>query len=326
MDNILLGRSRSANQNDNAIRVGLFGHNDDPVVVDAFYKSVSRRDYFSCAADARSCDAVVAYFNGEKFAEKDFLQYSSLRCVSVAGPENGRVDRVASAARGVDVYCTPGMAVSSVVEANIALMFSLSRRIVEQHNALRSGVWKQGYGTDLGGKTIGIIGFGAIGQRLANACRALQMQVVVWTPSPDKHICAHPDLRFVPLPELMRSSDVVNVQLRLSDTTRGVITSDLISAMKPEAFFVNTARSELVDCRALYLALAERRIAAAALDVFEQEPISAGHPLLSLDNVVLTPHSAWKTAETVGRFMEAAVENIERALLPNRRPAPTDAA
>ena len=160
------------------------------------------------------------------------------------------------------------------------------------------------------GKTLGIVGLGAIGRRFAQIGQAIGMRAIAWTMHPN------PALGFtlVPLDELYRESDVVSVHLRLSAETRGMIGEREFAAMKPSAIFINTARGAIVDEAALLEALLTSRIAAAGLDVFEVEPLPAGHALTRLPNVVLSAHSAGVTPEALEAGLQMAVDNVFRFL------------
>jgi D-3-phosphoglycerate dehydrogenase len=167
--------------------------------------------------------------------------------------------------------------------------------------------------TMLAGKTLGVIGLGAIGKRVAAIGAAIGMRVVAWTFHPENS----PGYDYVPLERLLAESDVVSLHLRLSDKTKGFLGREQLARMKPSAIFVNTARGAIVDEAALTETLAARRIAGAGLDVFETEPLPAGHPLTMLENVVLTPHCAGITPEVLEAGLSLALDNV-RAFLAGR--------
>jgi phosphoglycerate dehydrogenase-like enzyme len=163
---------------------------------------------------------------------------------------------------------------------------------------------------ELAGKTLGIVGLGKIGRRIAAFGTLLGMKVLVWGPTLTPERAAASQATYVPLDRVLAESDVVSLHLRLVDATRGIIGARELALMKPTAYLINTARGPLVDEDALVTMLRERRIAGAALDVFALEPIPRDHPLLSLDNVVLTPHVGFVTKETYGSFYCQAAESI----------------
>jgi phosphoglycerate dehydrogenase-like enzyme len=188
------------------------------------------------------------------------------------------------------------------------------RRIPQEDRAMREGRWQTGLGVELAGKTLGILGLGRIGSRIAEFGKLLGMRVLAWGPTLTDERAAASGVTRVPLETLFRESDVVSLHLRLSDRTRGVVTADLLSRMKPTAHLVNTARGPLVDEAALVRALREGRIAGAALDVFDVEPLPKDNPLLTLENVVLSPHMGYVTSETYHQFFLQVVASIEHYL------------
>jgi len=164
--------------------------------------------------------------------------------------------------------------------------------------------------TQLNGKTLGIVGTGSIGSRVARLARGIGMNVIAWTPHPSAEKEKTLGIKYVPFDDLLKSSDVVTIHLRLTNETRGMIGKREFSLMKPDAILVNTARAEIVEKDALIDALTTGRIVGAGLDVFHKEPIDKDDPLLRLDNVVRTPHSAGQTPEALDRGLEMAVENV----------------
>jgi D-3-phosphoglycerate dehydrogenase len=188
------------------------------------------------------------------------------------------------------------------------LMFAVARRIVTVHADVAGGGWTRGNAVQLYGKTLGVIGLGAIGRQFARLGQGIGMRAIAWTMHPD------PSLGFelVDLERLLRESDVISLHLRLSPETAGFIGSKQFAMMKPNAILVNTARGPIVDEAALIDALTSGRIAGAGLDVFQVEPLPAAHPLTKLSNVVLTPHCAGVTPEALEAGLALAIENVER--------------
>jgi phosphoglycerate dehydrogenase-like enzyme len=166
----------------------------------------------------------------------------------------------------------------------------------------------------LNGSTMGIVGLGRLGRGLARLGQALQMHVIAGGPTLTPERASASEVEFVSLDELFPRADAVFVCTRLSDLTRGLVTRRHIDAMKPSAYLVNVARGPIVDEDALLDALVQRRIAGAGLDVFGREPLPIDHPLLTLDNVVLTPHIGWVTADNCRQFVDSVVESINRYL------------
>lgn len=238
-----------------------------------------------------------------------------LRVIVVRGTTAPLIDVEQATRRGVLVCNTPYQSTAAVSEFSLALMMDAARRVTKMDRALRAGIWNSNdnKGFIIAGKTLGVVGLGMIGQAMCRLGVALGMTVLSWTPSMDLSRAEACGSTLVSLDTLMSTSDVVSIQLRLSDRTRGVIGRRELALMKDGAVFVNTARGKLVDEAALIDELVSGRIV-GALDVFEEEPISPDHPLLGLDNVVLTPHAGWATNEVREDRARVPVENVLAAL------------
>ena len=236
-----------------------------------------------------------------------------LEVLALTGRNSGHVDVAAATEQGVFVTETQGSG-SAAIEHTIGLLMAVVRRIPREDRAMREGQWQTGLGVELAGKTLGILGLGRIGGRIAEFGKLLGMRVLAWGPTLTDERAAASGVIRVPLETLFRESDVVSLHLRLSERTRGLVTAEHLSRMKPTAYLVNTARGPLVDEAALVAALREGRIAGAALDVFDVEPLPRGHPLLALDNVVLSPHMGYVTREAYHHFFRQVVEGIEHYL------------
>ena len=249
-----------------------------------------------------------------RFTQRVIDACPNLRMISVWGSGIDHVDLEACARRGITVANTPGVNARAVAEHTMALMLSIMRRIPQLDARMRSGEWPRGMSAQLHGKTLGVVGLGAIGSRVAELARAFGMQLLATTIGPDAGRAAALGARHVPLDELLRESDVVSLHLRLNDATRGILGAAQLGLLKSSAYLVNTARGALVDRAALLDALRNERVAGAALDVFDEEPLPANDPLRSLPNVVLTPHNAGVTPEVNAEGLRRAVENVERFL------------
>jgi phosphoglycerate dehydrogenase-like enzyme len=263
-----------------------------------------------------------------RFTASLLARLPALELLALTGRNSGHVDVPAATKRGVLVVETAGSGVAAI-ELTIGLIVAAVRRIAQEDRAMREGRWQTGTGVELSGKTLGVIGLGRIGSRIAAFGTFLGMKVLAWGPTLTAERAAQHGATFVPLDALLGESDVVTVHTRLSDMTRGLLTARHLALMKPTAYFINTARGPIVDEAALVQALRERRIAGAGLDVFDVEPLPAGHPLRGLDNVVLTPHVGYVTREAYDIFFAQAVDNIgtwldgkvpQRALNPEVHP------
>jgi D-3-phosphoglycerate dehydrogenase len=238
----------------------------------------------------------------------------NLRLISIWGTGTDNVDLESARELGITVANTPGANALSVAEHTIAILLALARRIPHLDREVRSGNWPRVEMVQLGGKSLGLFGLGAIGRYVAKMAEGLGMDVVAWTQHPSPERAKESGVRFVSKEELLKSSDVVSLHLRLNDRTRGFLKRGDFDLMRPRAFFVNTARAGLVEPGALHEALKSKKIAGAALDVYEKEPLPPGDPLTTLPNVVLTPHSAGLTPEATITGLMMAVENVEAFL------------
>ncbi len=262
----------------------------------------------------RDAEVVVNIRAHARFTAAVIESSPKLRLISVWGTGTDHIDLAAAQERDITVTSTPGVNANAVAEHTIALMLAIMRRIPAMDAAVRAGQWPRGMLTQLEGKTIGIVGLGAIGTRVARLANAFGVRLLASTLDDDGGRSAAAGARHVPIETLLRESDVVTLHLRLSERTAGYIDRSLLALMKPTAFLINTARAALVDRQALVDVLRESRIAGAALDVFHEEPIPAGDELLALPNVVLTPHDAGMTPEVVERGLGRAVQNVEAFL------------
>jgi phosphoglycerate dehydrogenase-like enzyme len=238
----------------------------------------------------------------------------NLEMISLWGSGTDNVDLAACAARGVTVTNTPGVNAHAVAEHTLALMLAITRRIPAMDAAVRAGEWPRDQLVQLEGKTLGLVGLGAIGRRVAALAAPFGMRLLASTYGPDEGRAAAAGASHVPLDTLLRESDVVSLHLRLSAATERLLGRAQLVLMKPTAFLVNTARAGLVDRDALLDALDRRRIAGAALDVFHDEPLPPGDPLRTMANVVLTPHNAGSTPEVIEVGLTRAVENVAHFL------------
>jgi glyoxylate reductase len=223
------------------------------------------------------------------------------------------IDLSAAAARGIPVGNTPGILTDSTADMAFGLLMAAARRIVEGHNAIPRGAWKTWspsfmLGVDVYRATLGIVGFGRIGQAVARRAAGFEMRILFYDPTPPAEPTAGAQL--VDLDTLLAESDFVSIHTPLTPETRGMFKAELFGKMKPSAILINTARGPIVDQTALYAALKTRRIAMAAIDVTDPEPIPPDSPLLALDNLIITPHIASATKATREKMARMAAENL----------------
>ena len=226
--------------------------------------------------------------------------------------------------RGILLTNTPDVLTETTADTGFALIMATARRVVELANMVRDGQWKQNigpqhFGSDVHGKTLGIIGMGRIGEALARRGHfGFGMPVIYHSHSPKPAVEARFDARYRSLDELLREADFVCLTVPLTAETEGLIGAEQFALMRPETIFINIARGKVVDEQALIAALQNGQIRAAGLDVFEQEPVSPDSPLLKMDNVVATPHMGSATHETREAMARCAVENLLAALAGDR--------
>src|SRR5712692_3596175 len=222
-----------------------------------------------------------------------------LRVIGRAGAGVDTIDVAAATARGIVVVNAPGGNAVAAAEHSLALMFALARRVAAADASLKRGEWSRSryIGSELTGKTLGLIGLGRVGSEVARRAQGLDMRVMVYDPYvPDEH-ARHLGLEPVELDALLESSDFVSLHVPLTEATRGILSAARIARMRPGAFVVNCARGGLIDEPALLAALDEGRLAGAGIDVFTTEPVLAGDPLPRHPKVVATPHLGASTVE-----------------------------
>jgi phosphoglycerate dehydrogenase-like enzyme len=233
----------------------------------------------------------------------------NLKLIASTGPRNASIDLEAAAARGIDVAHT-GYFGSPTVELTWALILASARHIVAEADALRGGGWQHTIGDDLAGKTLGVIGLGNLGGKIAKVGLAFGMNVIAWSQNLTAEKAALAGARLEAKEALLRESDVVSIHLVLSERTRGLIGAHELNLMKPTARLVNTSRGPIVVESALIAALKERRIAGAAIDVYDTEPLPPGHPYRKLENLLATPHIGYVSRGLYERFYQDTASNI----------------
>jgi D-3-phosphoglycerate dehydrogenase len=258
----------------------------------------------------RDFEVVINIRSSSKFTERVFAASPRLRMLSIWGTGTDNIDLTAAERHGVTVTNTPAVAAVSIAEHSLMLTLAVARRVVALHQQVVGGEWPRGQMVQLRGRTLGIIGLGAIGREFARLGAAVGMNVIAWTMHPDPQR----GFRQVELDLLLRDSDVVSLHLRLSPETTGFLGEYEFGLMQRSAIFINTARGPIVREAALIAALQSQRIAGAGLDVFDVEPLPAQHPFTHLDNVVLTPHCAGVTPEVLEAGLALAFENVESFL------------
>ena len=262
-------------------------------------------------------DAVIA--GGDEFERSVFERADRLKVVSRWGIGVDAVDLEAATDHGIVVTNTPGLTANAVADFTFMLMLALARKLCTCMDVMRGSEWDEIGGVNVWQKTLGIIGFGAIGQAVARRARGFEMRVLAYDIAPAEDVAKALGVTFVDPDTLLGSSDFVTLHASATDENEGMIGARELSLMKPSAYLVNTARGRLVDEVALAAALRAGEIAGAAMDAHRCEPPGADYCLAEAPNCILTPHSAFNSAETVQAVNRAVAENA-LALLRGDRP------
>jgi phosphoglycerate dehydrogenase-like enzyme len=236
-------------------------------------------------------------------------QLPNLKLIGSNALRNAAIDVAAAKERGVTV-CATGYSSHGAMEMTWALILGSLRHLPAEVGSLRQGGWQVALGGDLKGATLGVVGLGNIGAGIAAVGRAFGMKVIAWSQNLTQENAEAHGATLVDKETLFRTADIVTLHLVLSRRSRGIVGAAELALMKPTALIVNTSRGPLIDEAALVEALEGRRIAGAALDVFDSEPLPAGHPFRRLDNVLASPHVGFVTKDTYATFYRDTVENI----------------
>lgn len=233
----------------------------------------------------------------------------NLRFLAITGPGNAALDLVAAGDKGIPVSASC-YSIDSTVEMTWALLLAVARRITAQDRSIKEGRWDHMVGPQLWGRTLGLVGLGRIGGKVAKVAQAFGMRVLAWSENLTAERCAEVGVELATRQQLFTESDYVSIHILGSERARGYVTGADIAAMKPTAYLVNTSRGFLVDEPALVTALHSGAIAGAGLDVFVQEPLPVDHPLRSLPNTVLTPHSGYVARELYEQWGRETIQNV----------------
>lgn len=263
------------------------------------------------SARLRGVEAIIALRERTRFDAAFFETVPDLRLISQTGGGINHLDLEAATRASVLVATAQGGSGSATGELALGLMLSLLRQIPQTDRALRQGQWTWPIGRVLSGKTLGLIGLGRVGGATARLARAFGMELLAWSRNMTPERAAEYGATSVSLEDLLRQSDVVSVHVPLNAGTRGLLDESRLRLMRSDAYLINTSRGPVVNEGALVRLLQEGAIAGAGLDVYDAEPLPAGHPLTRLGNVVLTPHLGWPTDSTYRDFTENAVRNVE---------------
>ncbi|AZF37776.1 D-3-phosphoglycerate dehydrogenase [Pseudomonas sp. R4-39-08] len=233
-----------------------------------------------------------------------------LKLLVTGGMRNAAIDIAAAKALGIQV-CGTDSYKQAAPELTWALIMASTRNLLAEANSLRAGGWQVGLGGDLYGKTLGILGLGSIGQKVAQFAQVFGMRVIAWSENLTPQRAAESGVTWVSKRELFEQADILTIHLVLSERSRGLVDAQALSWMKPTARLVNTARGPIVDEQALVEALSSGRLAGAALDVYSQEPLPLEHPFRSLPNVLATPHVGYVSEQNYRQFYQQMIEDIQ---------------
>jgi phosphoglycerate dehydrogenase-like enzyme len=233
-----------------------------------------------------------------------------LRLLITTGARNASFDLAAAKDHNVTVCGTPGFG-NPTAGLAIGLMLELTRRIGFENARMKAGEpWQVTIGPDLEGHTLGVVGLGKLGARVAKVAQALGMKVIAWSQNLTPEKCREVGVEYAAKEDLIRQADFISIHVVLSQRTRGLIGPKELALMKPTAYLINTSRGPIVDEAALLAALGEKRIAGAGLDVFDVEPLPRDHPFRKMDNVVLTPHLGYVSTQNYRAYFAGVVEDI----------------
>ncbi|MEC2071097.1 D-2-hydroxyacid dehydrogenase family protein [Alkalihalophilus marmarensis] len=257
----------------------------------------------------RNAEIIIPIRERTHFTRELLLKLPNLKLIAQTGSGSAHIDKGAAEEQEIEIFTTPGGS-QAVTELVFGLMIAHSRQILQLNQEMKQNKWSNAMGTGLAGKTLGVVGLGKIGARVAGIAKVFGMRVIAWGPRLTEERALLHDVEYVELEQLFSQSDFLSVHVRLVPETKNLIKAEHFKMMKRNAFLINTSRGEIVDEEALVQALEEKQIAGAGLDVFAQEPLKAGHSLTELDHVILTPHIGWKTDSTFEMFLNKALDNV----------------
>ncbi|WP_416730974.1 D-2-hydroxyacid dehydrogenase family protein [Fictibacillus sp. JL2B1089] len=254
-------------------------------------------------------DVILTIRERTKFPKMLLNQLKNIKLIAQTGSGLSHIDMEEASKLNIPVATTPGGS-AAVVELIFGMMLVHARNLLHLDQQLKQGVWKESVGLGLENKTVGIIGLGKIGSGVARIAKAFKMNTVAWGPRLTIERAKAEEVEYKELQELLQTSHFVIISVRLVPETRHLLREEHFRLMRHDAFLINTSRGEVLDEDSLVNALKHKWFAAAGLDVFSEEPIRQDHPILKLNNVLLTPHIGWKTDNMFHNFLATSVDNI----------------
>lgn len=279
----------------------------DRFTVDVVTEHIADTD--ELVARLSESEVVVAMRERTAFPASIFERLPKLKLLITTGMRNASIDIAAAHEAGI-VVCGTGGAGNAMPELTIGMIIAIARQFAQEDAAVRRGGWQHTVGMGLAGRTLGVVGLGRLGIPVAKLAKAFDMDVIAWSPNLTAERAAGDGVRAVSRQELFATSDVVTIHMPLSDRSRGLIGTDDLAEMKPTAYLVNTSRGPIVNEAALVAALRTRRIAGAALDVYDVEPLPVDHILRTLPNTLLLPHIGFVIGESYEVIYADAVADI----------------
>jgi phosphoglycerate dehydrogenase-like enzyme len=266
----------------------------------------------AAAADAlKDFEVVCAMRERTPFPRASFEALPKLKLLVTSGMRNAAIDLEAAKAHDV-VVCGTAMVGNPTAGLTIGLMLELTRKIGFENARMKAGEpWQVTVGEDIEGKTLGVIGLGKLGSHVAGIARAMGMKTIAWSTNLTPEACEKAGVTYATKEQLFATADIITIHIVLSDRSRGLVSREDLGRMKPTAYLINTARGPIVDEAALLETLQAKKIAGAALDTYSHEPLPLDSPLRKLDNVVITPHLGYVTAENYRRIYSEMIACIE---------------
>jgi len=267
----------------------------------------------AAAARLAGCNILVAMRERTLFPRALFERLPQLKLLVTTGMRNAAIDLAAARDHGVTV-CGTGMLPHPTAELTLGLILSLARQIPREDQGMRQGAWQTTLGIGLKGRVLGVVGLGKLGAEVVRLAKAFGMHAIAWSPNLTAERAAQAGAERVEKRELFARADFVSIHMVLGERSRGLVDAAALGAMNPSAYLVNTSRGPIVDSAALIAALEARRIAGAAIDVYDEEPLPKDHKLRHLDTVVLTPHLGYVTEENYRAAYGDALEDVKAYL------------
>jgi phosphoglycerate dehydrogenase-like enzyme len=291
-----------------AMRLADWGRIASDVDVTVFNKHMSAPDEVHRAL--KDFHIVCMMRERTSFRRDTIEALPNLKLLITTGARNASIDMAAAAERGITV-CSTSTYGNPTTGITFGLILELTRRIGFEHARLKAGEpWQVTLGSDIEGKTLGVIGLGKLGTRVSGVAKAFGMKVIAWSPNLTAEKCKEVGVEYATKDDLFCTADIVTIHVQLGDRSRGTVGAKELGLMKPTAYVINTSRGPIVEEKALIAALNERRIAGAGLDVFDIEPLPLDHPFRRMDNVVITPHLGYVSRQNYEHYFPDIVENI----------------